>query len=414
MTAAEARLAIPGWQDLSEVRRRGLASALTGAALIVKQDEAAMVLSCTALNAVLFTKPAAAHGLTSERFGRIVSDLRCIMRRLGLHAPDLRGRAALDPAWQAIHDLLSSEYRQAALVGFFGFCSLHHVAPAQVDDATLTAYEAWLRTDTLYDDAAGQARRTASNWTWAAGKVAGWPAGALRRPSMREQYTLPFDAYPASFGADVERFGARMACNDLDALFDDDLLVGADEATAAAAPAEPHKGSPRRGRRACAPRTVNTRLFHIRQAAAALGQAGIPPSELRSLRDLVHPVERVRTILAFFLARAEQRRTTQTGGIAETLRQIARYYVGLPEPDLDRIAKWIGRVTPPPRTKMADENMRRLRALLEPRNRARAAASARGAAGTGQEQQDHTQGGGAAGRRGGGVGYPAGVPNAQG
>jgi hypothetical protein len=101
-TLADARRIVSRWDDLPLSRRRGLQSSLSAIAKICGADtgqEAALPLTCEHLNARLFAKPPAVHGVTTQRFGKIISHTRSTLRRLGLHAPETRGPRALSPAW---------------------------------------------------------------------------------------------------------------------------------------------------------------------------------------------------------------------------------------------------------------------------------------------------------------------------
>jgi len=192
---------------------------------------------------------------------------------------------------------------------------------------------------------------------------------------MRDEYSPPLEAYRASFREDAESFLAHLACTDEREIFPDDVAV-------------PRTKSPRSRRRPLSRRTVETRRAQIRWAAAALVETGHPPESLRTLRDLVQPVGRVRDILVFHRRRALERRgidagaaeakrldvrTTHLAGIADVLRQIAVYHFKdspegpLPEADVARITAWANSVAPEARVTMTDKNMRRLRALVEPR-----------------------------------------------
>ncbi len=360
LTLAHARRAIATWSDLSVDRRRGLASAVSSLARMAGRDEAAIELSCSVISGVLYAKPPAGYGMTPQRHGNVASALRDILRRFGRQAPKASGWAGLAPDWQELYDALQTEYRQHALVGFMAFCTLRGVASGSITDATLSAYEAWLESDVIDKDPTGAARRVASNWAWASTNVPGWPAVALHRQGMRDTYSLPLDAYPVSFRDDVDRYLDRLACTDLGALFPDEIE-----------PAQQSGRHPMRARRKPSrPRTIDTRRWHIRHAAAALVNEGLNPDEITCLGDLFLPISRAKTILNFHYRRANGTPTSQSSGIAETLRQVATFHCKLDEADLDRIAVWSDRLKPEPRSEMTDKNMQRLLAMLEPRNRA--------------------------------------------
>ena len=373
LTAADVRDLIPTWLDLPQAKRRALTSALNGALKIAglnKGQAAALTMDCAILNQKLFARSPSAFGFTPQRFGRIVSHIREILRRLGLHAPDSRGMDVLSEAWKALHGQLG-DYRGLAMIGFMRFCSLAGIPPEAVTPETLTRFETWCRTQTLGHDPAGRARQTASGWNWAAKHIPGWPAATLARPRMRDHYTLPFEAYPESFQQDVELFRRELAGTG--------TLFATDFQAARA----------KRGRRRMVkPRTVEARTWQLRQAAAALVLQGHAPETVKTLRDLVEPIENASKVMKFFEQRAKQIQRAaresegqepiesgdfkngQLANIADLLRIIAKFHCQLPDDHVATIASWGTMVRPEWRAGMTEKNRRRLQALIQPRPRA--------------------------------------------
>jgi integrase len=358
-----------------EVGNRTKGPAFLSAAQMVPMD-------CAYLNKRLYEQSPTALGLPpkhvgkpARRFENVVVLLRDVLRRHGQHAPELPRADKLAPAWNVLHAALTIE-RRKALIAFMGYCTREEIAPAAVDNATLDAFEAWTVAHTIHRDPHGRARRIASNWNWAGQNIGCWPASQLTRPGMRDEYTLPFSAYPISFREDLARFLERLACTSEQELFPDDIIA-------------PRTKSPRSRRQPREKRTLETREYQIRQAAAALVRSGIPPESLLRLRDMVEPVSRVRDILTFHRQRTLDKqgadgkapvdqplnvRTTNLAGIAEALRQIGVFHCAdapegaLPEADIARITAWARSVVPENPMVMTDKNMQRLRKLVEPRN----------------------------------------------
>ena len=268
------------------------------------------------------------------------------------------------------------------MIGFMGYCTLGGTLPPDVDTGTVLAFEAWAIARTLHRDPRGRARRTASNWNWASRNIASWPATRLALPNMRDEYTLPLKDYPAPYQEDVELYLRRLGCQDEQEIFPDDVAQPGGQ--------KARSRSPRSRREPRRDRTLTTREYQIRQAAAALVETGLPPESLTSLRDLVQPVERVKTILSFHRRRTlERRRVNSTGpeapsqnvrtmnlaGIGEVLRQIAIFHCSrpedpagpLPEADIAKILTWVHNVSPGQQVTMTDGNRLRLLGLTEPR-----------------------------------------------
>ena len=376
------RAAIASWHDIPESRRRNWASSFNVADGIVRRMEAETGITpgaerwtCRHLNAVLWQKPPAFHGLADRRFGDVVSHLRQILIRLGAHAETGTGRNDLAPGWQGLMDCLPQPERRRGLVRFFRFLTLADVVPEAVTADALDRFVVWLREETLTEDIPALVRRTASNWTWAMREIPGWPQVALRRPGMRDKFTTPLERFPESFQQDVDRF--------LDGLRGQ-RLGGVYRAPGAAFRATGQDGSGAKARRnrAQSPRTVRTRAEQIRAAAAALLLQGVPLESMTSLRDLVSPPERPRQILEFHLDRLKARNaaagrcdddgaeTDPTSGyvaaLAEVLRMIAVHHVGLPEPEIEEILRLRAAVRPEVQGTMNETVSRKLRALNEP------------------------------------------------
>lgn len=363
---ADAPALIRSWIDLPKAKQRAQCSAVATALRICstpREADAAgttsatsvPMLSCADLNHRLFRRPPAAYGLTNGSFSNMVMELRRTLRRLGAHEGRYGGAGTLPLAWKALHDALPTTHRQIALSSFFHYCSLAGLEPTDVNTDTLAAFETWRHERTLRDGGGDKAKTAASNWNWASCAISTWPKSTMQRPSMRQDYTLPLTAYPASLQADLEGFLAGLAGGALDGFFPDD---------AATAVSSKRRGSLR-------PRTITTRRYQLRQALSALVLTGDAPEAITSLRCLVDPPAQARRVITFFLHRAGDRRTTQTGGIAEVLRQVAKHHCQLNPAQLAQITQWARKAAPDQQTQMSEKNERRLRTWLAPYNKAR-------------------------------------------
>ena len=354
VTAAEAMRLVETWTDLSETRRRDLRSAISGTVKMCGLPAESVIMVPAFLSPRVVARPPAGYGLSNQRHSAVLSGLRFVLRRLGVHAPF---RVALAPEWQALREKLGP-FEQTTLAAWFRFATVEGIAPSDVEAATIDMFERWARERTLCDDTKRLARLTAATWNRAVAAVPGWPKVILERAPTRDQYALPLDAYPPSFGADVEAWTRRAEQVDEDEIFPDDV-------------AERSAGTTGRAPRAARPRTIETRAFQIQQAAGALVRSGISPAEIHALADLVTPKEHPKAILAFMRERGRERRSTNAGGVGEVLRQVAKYWVRLPDADVRRIALWVSKVAPERSRSMTLGNRERLRALIEPRTLAK-------------------------------------------
>jgi integrase len=109
----------------------------------------------------------------------------------------------------------------------------------------------------------------------------------------------------------------------------------------------------------------------VRCAAGALVITGVKQQQITSLRDLVYPLDRPEAIIRFFLQRLGNGKTSpMTQRVALTLVLVARDYCCLPEKDVERISGWATLVRLPAQQGLTAKNLRRLRALIQPRARA--------------------------------------------
>lgn len=360
-TVAEARAALPGWTDLAPSRAAKLRTALTIAARLLApgRDAAAaassVTLSCSTLRR-LVREPAAKLGMTPGRMTSMVSELRYVLRRLGLHEPNLRGRPLSTPALRTLHEALPT-HRGHAMLDFLRFIEALGIALDSVDVSVLAAFEARCAERTLCPDPAKRVRQVAHAWNWARRHVPEWAAAAaLSRPPTATRYTLPLDAYPASFQEDVERHLTYLANGDMDLLFLEDTLKDDDTVLRCQ---KPLRAS-----------TIRGRHQHIRAAAAAHMASGGAAEELRSLEDLVIPLERAQAIIRYHLRRHGEEKNAMTFRIADALRLIARDHCRLPPAHVARLQTWARRIKPPKQSGMTEKNRTRLRALTELRPRA--------------------------------------------
>lgn len=377
---AAIKVAIGTWADVPASRRRNWASAFATAERIIRRVEAERpppagidCWSCNYLNTVLWVKPPAFHGLNNSNFTNIISALRQILIRLGHHADAGPRRNVLAPEWSALHAALPTHERRIGIVRFLRFLTLAVIEPDAVTAELLERFETWLRTETLTENIPAIIRRTASNWLWARQNVPGWPEVELRRPRMRDHYTVPIEQMPTIFQADVENFLKGLKGTDRSNPFRNEAVI-----RAATGNGIGNAQSFRRSR-AVSPETIVYRRMQIRAAVAALIDTGIPRESFTGLRDLVTPPERPKAILQFHLDRLKIRlgtlpdhpegwepTSTHVAGISGLLRIIAVYHARLPEDEIMTILDLRAAVRPPAQGEMNESVARKLRALNNP------------------------------------------------
>ena len=374
LTAAALRQAIEGWADLDLTQRRALVTAVNHVEHIIADRRALLVgydaWSCAGLNRVLWARPAGAYGLSSKAFRDMLSGLRTILIRLGVHAESGHGRNELSPAWAALYQALPTDERRKGLIRFFRFSleRRHARDPHPGDHQPV-------RSLVPHGHSARGSVRPQSPQRRQLGlrapECAGWPQIVLSRAGMRDHYALPFDSFPPSFAANVENFLGRLAAGPGDRFkagnpfrpLADRAKAGAlmTKDLAPATKAGATASSPRGFARALAPRTIETRRWQIRVAATALVESGLLAEAITGLADLVTPIERPGAILHFHrerLRRAsedkgedvedEDLRSPSLRGIGEMLRQVAKFEAQLAPDELEELQALNAMVSPAP------------------------------------------------------------------
>ncbi len=422
ITAAYLHETINTWTDLRPSQRAPLHTAVNHAETLLIQHRDKLgghaPWSCAGLNRVLWPNGKRAVTLSSDVFRNAATSLRKIFFRIGLHADSRYGKNELSPPWKELYDDLPADDRRKSLIRFFRYLTLMDITPETVTPQALSDFYIWCDTQILHDDAAGLARRSASNWEeMRKAKQPGWPQVQLKWAGMRDQYALPFSLFPQSLNDEIDVFlddKARLAARGLivtelgidvfaslaetyraklrqkeqAAAGDSDEASGGcvnnwgrqDNApdTSNTAKKAAKTNSPRGHCRQRTERTIKTRRWQIQVAATALVLSGFPIEKITSLSVLVCPLENALIILDFHRKRMVNRlsekgeefgpddvRSSHLQGVGEVLRQIGKYQSDMPESDMDELIETIAMVSPHAQFSMTDKIYRRLKALFE-------------------------------------------------
>ena len=90
-----------------------------------------------------------------------------------------------------------------------------------------------------------------------------------------------------------------------------------------------------------------------------------------ALRDLIEPLDRVRTIIRFLRERTSKKTSSHLVGVVDVLRQVAKYHCRHSDAEVDAIGNLLAKVRPEARLGMTAKNRDRLRELIRPENRGR-------------------------------------------
>ena len=321
--------------DLPERRKQDLCSAVRSVAKLLGATPTDIAADTALLRRRLEVIFPEAHGLSRGRWANIRS---LVGKALALARPILPGRNVhpLLPEWEKLAQGLEFN-RRVSVLPLLRFLSARSVAPSQVTGADLKDYQNAIVADRLRKSPEKTWDHLAWVWNRCVRDVEGWPAIEIERVSRRESYVLPWSAFPASFKEDVDHFLDRLSGRDL----------------SEDGPLRPARSS-----------TLKTRQYQLRIAASALVHRGHDPQSLASIAAMLS-FERYQEILRFFVERHDGQTSPQVGQLAGFLKDVARHWLKVDEPTLQRFKKIASRLAVEHRG-MTAKNRERLRPFDEP------------------------------------------------
>jgi integrase len=325
-------------RELAPNRRRDLRSAVTRVAKLLGDAPARIGLDLPVLGARLAAFSPIAVGLTPKSFSNIRSDFLAAVNASGLKPVRSPGKAALSPAWSALLAKLPKRREGIGLSRLARHASAQGMAPQQINDAVLAGFIAAVREGSLHRQPNVLHRRTAQIWNEAA-----------RQPGLELRIVIVPSFRPAP-----KRINWELLSDEFRHSVDDHLAwssgsdVFAEDARA----------------RPFAARTLALRRGQIHAAVTALVTAGVEPSDIRSLADLVTPAALKLILLQRYNA-ANGRANAYNRDLAEALVQIAREWVKVDTAVLAELKKLAAKMPMPP-TGLTDKNKRFLRQFDDP------------------------------------------------
>lgn len=344
---------IHGWTDLSDDRRRRLASDLKRVVKMAALPATNVLVAPTFLRQHALNGSAAQHGVSKYRMRNLRSSMRFILRRNGLIDAE---NVPLRPAWvECLNRLGGHKYDRNALIGIAKIGSVRGIPPERVHTMgeTILTYLVERTLTVKPHKAFGRVRRV---WNRCCTTIENWPGQPF--PAMTvaaRSFILPLSAFQEIFRMDVAAFGDRLTATFLDGPYEEtpDPLGSGGSPPATSCP-KPLRAS-----------SAALRQSHARWAASALVATGVPIEAVTSLACLVTPTERARDILRFLYERAGGKPSAAGMHVSEVLRMIARYHVCLPEQEIARMRRWAAPVKLTYKG-MTPKNDARIRAAMLP------------------------------------------------
>jgi hypothetical protein len=280
---------------------------------------------------------AAATGFSEARWRNVKSLVYAALTIVGASAMGRRSNAALRPEWRDLMARISDRYDRAKLSKLASFCSSRALTPDQVTDAVLSEFGEMLLRSAV--ERPKQVHRDAClTWNRMVDQIKGWPAVRLTIPNNARTYAMPLEAFPQSFGTDLQDYLERQTGKD---------LFGNVPAPASKV-------------------TLRSHRTWLLELASALVISGRKISSIRSLKVLV-AVDSAKTALNFFWQRNGQRKTGQLHNFARLIINIAKYWVKVPPGHLEALRE-VRREVDPGKGDMTERNRMRLRMFDDPVN----------------------------------------------
>ena len=310
---------------LTATRRRDMKSAILRTCEMAGCTPQSLRLEVPIIREVLRKIRPAAHNVSEKTWANIRSlfgaalELAGVIDRLG------RGVALRHPGWGPLMRAIASDQRLAGgLAALANWCAARDISPPDVDDATLQEFHTWLENRTLCPKPRDLVRRVPNVWNEASAKIESWPKTRLTKVSFKgPRKRLQWKSLSESFQHDVRAYVAMRAEPDL---FDE---------------------RPNAPRRPLAASTLNRQGEHLRLAASILIESGVAVEDIASLADLIQP-ERVKIILRYYHERANREPNAFAICLAQTLIQVAQYYLGATADVVAQLKRFASKLPPIP------------------------------------------------------------------
>jgi integrase len=325
-------------EDLSEMRRRDLRSAIKRVAALLGDAPKRIPLELPAISAKLAKLSPAAAGVSLKTLHNLRSHFLAAVKASGLHSARRSARVPLSPAWQALRQELSTRRAHLGLSRFVRYASERGIAPSGVDDSTIEAFIATVRAETLHRKPNDLHRKVAQIWNEAA-ECSSRALQSVQVPSFKHPpQRVDWSTLSDSFRADVDRYLK--------------WCVGTDMFATDARP------------RAMAPRTVHLRRDQIHAAVTALIETGVPPAGVASLADLVAP-ENLKRILRRRYEMSAGKENVFNKDLARSLIQIAYQWAKVDEATGAELRRLVNKL-PTPAPGLTRKNTDALRQFDDP------------------------------------------------
>jgi hypothetical protein len=317
---AELRALIVADASLPERRRTALASALNTVARALGQPLDAVPAAPVRLRPLLAGITPAMARLSTGSWRNTVSLLGAAISHAGGGILPRCFEQEPSSAWKDLLRGLRARHAERFYLGRLArYATRLGVEPEEVDDAFLARYRADLTERCLAAEPDRLAREAARAWNAAAGRHPEWPRQQLAVPSNTVRYSLPWESYPASLRAEVERW--------IDWLGRDPFAD--------------------RDFRPLRPDSLVARRKQLALYLGALAEAGEDPTAMTSLSAVV-TCDHASRALRVIYERSGARKTSHLHQMAGLVLVLARHWVKLDSGAVDQLRRLARNLRPDP------------------------------------------------------------------
>jgi integrase len=337
-TLADVLDALERSRDLSPIRVRDLRSAISRFCALIGEEPGRIALDLAQLRIRLNAINPVAAGISPKSLANIRSDLLAAITTSGLK-PISPAHQRLTEPWGALMTRLTQKRRRIGLSRLAHYGSANGVAPSAINDAVIADFMASVRQESLHRKPNELHRKTTVIWNEIASEFPEVGLCPVSVPSFQ----------PPS---------RRVDCSVLPTSFHQDL----EDCLAWCASTDPFAANARS--RALAPATVKLRREQFHAAVTALIESGVEPAAITELADLVS-VANFKRIAQRRLKMVDGRESSFNRGVATTLVQTAREWVGVDAPSLNELKRLASKL-PTARADLSPKNKRFLRQFDDP------------------------------------------------
>jgi integrase len=222
--------------------------------------------------------------------------------------------------WQRLLDRIDKGYWRRGLTRLACYCTVMGIPPEDVTVETLFGLYAALDAEETVKDPRNLLKQNISSWNRCVKDIDDWPQTRLSSPFTKTPWTMPLDAFPASFRADVDAWVWRMTN---------------------IRPLDPDSPP-----RALKPETIDQRVEQFRMMGSALVHSNTLTVDDVTAIAVFFEGDNFKAAFQWFLDLQDEQRSTHLYLRARNMRSVAKHFVKVAGAELEDMADICGRLKP--------------------------------------------------------------------